>query len=49
MVVQAVIVAIYLVMPGMHDLCFGGSVVVLGVGYVLFMRKYFKLHLARVN
>ena len=49
MVVQAVIVAIYLAMPGMHDLCFGGSVIVLGVGYVLFMRKYFKLHLARMN
>ena len=49
MVVQAVIVAIYLAMPGMHDLCFGGSVIVLGVRYVLFMRKYFKLHFARMN
>ena len=46
MVVQAVIVAVYLAMPGMHYACLGGSVAVLGIGYVLFMRKYFKLHLA---
>ena len=45
MVVQVVIVAVYLAMPGMHYACFGGSVAVLGIGYVLFMRKYFKLHL----
>ena len=45
MVVQAVIVAVYLAMPGMHYACLGGSVAVLGIGYVLFMRKYFKLHL----
>ena len=43
--VQAVIVAVYLAMPGMHYVCLGGSVAVLGIGYVLFMRKYFKLHL----
>lgn len=46
MVVQAVIVAVYLAMPRMHYACLGGSVAVLGIGYVLFMRKYFKLHLA---
>ena len=46
MVVQVVIVAVYLAMPGMHYACLGGSVAVLGIGYVLFMRKYFKLHLA---
>ena len=46
MVVQAVIVAVYLAIPGMHYACLGGSVAVLGIGYVLFMRKYFKLHLA---
>ena len=46
MVVQTVIVAVYLAMPGMHYACLGGSVAVLGIGYVLFMRKYFKLHLA---
>ena len=45
MVVQVVIVAVYLAMPGMHYACLGGSVAVLGIGYVLFMRKYFKLHL----
>ena len=43
--VQAVIVAVYLAMPGIHYACLGGSVAVLGIGYVLFMRKYFKLHL----
>ena len=43
--VQAVIVAAYLAMPGIHYACLGGSVAVLGIGYVLFMRKYFKLHL----
>ena len=45
MVVQVVIVAVYLAMLGMHYACLGGSVAVLGIGYVLFMRKYFKLHL----
>ena len=40
-------VAILLVSPLMnrHFACLGGSVAVLGIGYVLFMRKYFKLHL----
>lgn len=46
MVVQAVIMAVYLAMPKIHYVCFGGSVAVLGIGYVLFMKKYFRLHLA---
>lgn len=38
--------AVYLAMPEIHYVCFGGSVAVLGIGYVLFMKKYFRLHLA---
>ena len=45
MVVQVVIVAVYLAMPGKHYAWFAGSVAVMGIGYGLFMRKYFKLQL----
>ena len=45
MLVQGGIVVVYLALPDLHYVCLGGSVVVLGCGYVLFMRKYFRLHL----
>lgn len=48
MLAQGGIVVVYLSLPDLHYACLGGSVVVLGGGYVLFMRKYFRLHLKTV-
>lgn len=44
MAVQGTIVAIYLALPELHHLCLMVSLVLLGCGYIAFMRKYFKLH-----
>lgn len=49
MLVQGVIIVIYLALPELHYFCFMGSLVVLGGGYVWFMRKYFYLHLRIEN
>ncbi|WP_065220744.1 MULTISPECIES: MraY family glycosyltransferase [Butyricimonas] len=45
MLVQGVIIVIYLALPELHYISFMGSLVVLGGGYVWFIKKYFYLHL----
>lgn len=44
MLMQGGIVMVYLALPDLHYVCLGGSVMILSGGYVLFMRKYFRLH-----
>ena len=45
MLVQGGIVAMYLALPELHYVCLVASLVLLGGGYVWFMRRYFNLHL----
>lgn len=44
MVLQGIVVTIYLMLPGARYWCLGGSILLLGIVYVLFMKKYFHLH-----
>lgn len=44
MLLQAVIVLVYLWIPDSHWICFIGSVLLLVMGYIVFMNKYFSLH-----
>ena len=39
MVLQGIVVTIYLMLPGARYWCLGGSILLLGIVYVLFMKK----------
>ena len=48
MLLQGGIIMLYLALPEIHYVCLGTSILLLGGGYILFMRKYFRLHLKNV-
>lgn len=48
MLVQGGIIVMYLISPEMHYISLGGCLIILSMLYILFMRKYFRLHL-RIN
>lgn len=44
MLLQALIAILYLFNPAYHWVCMGGTVIMLGGGYILLMNKYYVLH-----
>lgn len=49
MVVQAAVMLGYFLCPGYGYCYLGGTIVVLSLVYILFMKKYFKLHWQKIN
>lgn len=49
MAVQAAVMLGYFLCPGYGYCYLGGTIVVLGLVYILFMKKYFKLHWQKIN
>ena len=49
MVVQAAVMFGYFLCPGYGYCYLGGAIVVLSLVYILFMKKYFKLHWQKIN